>query len=168
MIYRLPTAEDEAQLREYVAEHHAAGEMSISASFGLSSLPYGEWLGKMLDNAGKGSPEWGRALLFLCCEGERIVGLLSVRYELSRELSEKYGDIGYGVRPTERRKGYARKMLAHALEVCREKGMKSVILGCYRDNIASAATIKGGGGVLYAENDNYKKGRISQYYTVSL
>ena len=54
----------------------------------------------------------------------------------------KYGDIGYSVCPSERRKGYATKMLKYALEVCKELGMKSVILGCYKSNIASSKTIK--------------------------
>lgn len=80
----------------------------------------------------------------------------------------KNGDIGYGVRPSERQKGYASKMLSYALNVCRENGMEKVILGCYKSNRASAATIKKGGGVLIAENDNYTKGIISQYYEIKL
>ena len=37
---------------------------------------------------------------------------------------------------------YAAEMLDHALTVCREKGMKKVILGCDKNNTASASTIK--------------------------
>lgn len=77
-----------------------------------------------------------------------LSGLLSIRYELPEELSKIYGDIGYGVRPSKRNKGYATKMLAYALSVCREKGMHEVLAGCYKDNLASVATIKKNGGVL--------------------
>ena len=59
-------------------------------------------------------------------------------------------------------------MLGFGLSVCREKGMSKVILGCYKDNLASAATITRNGGVLTVENDNYEEGRVSQYYQVKL
>ena len=87
---------------------------------------------------------------------------------MPESLSWKLGDIGYGVRPSERQKGYATEMLGYGLSVCREKGRTRVILGCYKDNLASAATIRKNGGVLAVENDNYEEGRISQYYQIDL
>lgn len=96
------------------------------------------------------------------------MGLLSIRWELSPSLAEIYGHIGYGVRPGERRKGYATAMLRHALEICREKGLSEVILGCYKDNLPSVRTILKCGGVLTAENNNDSEGRISQYYKICL
>ena len=59
-------------------------------------------------------------------------------------------------------------MLNYALSVCREKGLEKVILGCYKENLASAATIRKNGGILIDENENYKEGRISQYYLINL
>jgi predicted acetyltransferase len=59
-------------------------------------------------------------------------------------------------------------MLRYALSVCKEKGMDKVLLGCYKDNLASAATIKKNNGVLANENDNYNEGRISEYYSIKL
>ena len=168
MLYRLPEDGDEALLQDYVREHHDHGENSISASLGLSSSVYTEWVAKIQKNAAEGDETWGKSLLYLCFDGDRLAGLLSIRYELPKEISEKYGDIGYGVRPSERNKGYATEMLRHALRVCREKGMEKVILGCYQDNLASAATIRKNGGVLMEENEKYQKGRISQYYLVVL
>ena len=84
------------------------------------------------------------------------------------ELSEKNGDIGYGVRPSERNKGYATAMLRYALSVCKEKGMKKAVLGCYKDNPASAATIRKNGGILTVENSNYNENKTSQYYSITL
>ena len=168
MEYRLPTIEDELALREYVTEHHENDENSVSASMGLPAMEYQEWVEMIHKNATIGNEEWGKSLLYLCIDHKRIVGLLSIRYDLSAKLSNQYGDIGYGVRPSERRKGYATKMLSYALSVCRSKNMNQVILGCYKDNIASAATIIKNGGVLLTENDNYHSGRISQYYTIRL
>ena len=168
MIYRLPELNDKIMLHEYVQEHYDNGETSISASLDLSISDYSEWVEKIQNNAYVGDNEWGKSLLYLCFDEMKLVGLLSVRYELSKTLSEKYGDIGYGVRPSERRKGYATAMLRYALATCKEKGLKRVILGCYKDNFASAATIKRNGGVLFAENDNYTDERTSQYYLINL
>ena len=168
MIYRLPELSDRDRLREYVREHRDHKESSISASLGLSSSDYAEWVEKIRRNASDGDEQWGKSLLYLCLDQDRLIGLLSVRYELSESLSEKIGDIGYGVRPSERGKGYATEMLGHALSVCREKGMSKAVLGCYKDNPASAATIRKNGGVLIAENEKYREGRISQYYLIDL
>lgn len=168
MKYRLPEIDDRNILQAYVQEHYDHEETSISASMGLSSCDIAVWMEKIRNNAVHGDDQWGKSLLYLCLDDDRLVGLLSIRYELPKMLSEKYGDIGYGVRPSERNKGYAASMLAYALSVCREKGLKKVILGCYKDNLASAATIRKNGGILYTENDNYQKGRTSQYYEIKL
>lgn len=168
MNYRLPEISDKTLLCEYLREHYDAGESSVSASMDLSASAYSEWVGMVWNNASIGNAEWGKSILYLCFDEMRLVGLLSIRYDLSKEQSGIYGHIGYGVRPSERKKGYATTMLRHALSVCKEKGMKQVILGCYKDNPASAAVIKKNGGVLFAENDHYAKGRISQYYLIAL
>ncbi|MBR0461717.1 MAG: GNAT family N-acetyltransferase [Erysipelotrichaceae bacterium] len=165
---RLPEISDESILQEYVKEHFDNGEKSISASMGLSSSVYSEWVEKIHRNADTGDSTFGRSLLYLCFDEDRLVGLLSIRYELPEELRNKYGDIGYGVRPSQRNKGYATAMLKHALSVCREKGMDKVVIGCFKDNQASAATIKKNGGKLIAENGNYKEGLISQYYLIDI
>ena len=168
MQFRLPEINDEDILRAYMQEHHENGETSISASLGLSSAVYTEWVEKIKRNALYGDEQWGKSLLYLCFDEGRLIGLLSIRYNLPEELSVKYGDIGYGVRPSVRNKGYATAMLGYALSVCKEKGMENVILGCYKDNLTSAATIRKNGGVLIAENENHKEGKISQYYQIKL
>jgi len=168
MIYRLPKIEDEGIINDYVNEHYKNGEKEISPSHGLILSEYDRWVEKINRNAVLGDEIFGKSLLLLCFDENRLVGLLSIRYELPPKLSYIIGDIGYGVRPSERNKGYATVMLKHALDVCREKGMTKVILGCFKDNIASAKTIIKNGGILVCENDNYQKGRLSQYYVIEL
>lgn len=168
MIYRLPEITDQAALQAYVQEHFDHGENSISASVGLQGMAFPEWVRAIHANASTGNAQWGRSLVYLCLEQDKLMGLLSIRYELPEELSQSIGDIGYGVRPTQRNKGYATAMLRHALSVCKENSMNSVLLGCYKENPASAAVIRKNGGVLIAESDNYSEGRISQYYQIEL
>ena len=78
----------------------------------------------------------------------RIYGMLQVRHDLNEYLRNFAGHIGYSVRPTERRKGYAKKMLKQALKVCREElGMNRVMVSCLVENEASRRTILACGGV---------------------
>lgn len=80
-------------------------------------------------------------------ENGRLLGLLQIRLELMGYLTDFGGNIGYCVRPSERRKGYAGEMLRRSLDICREKGLQKVLITCLEDNIASARTIESCGGV---------------------
>ncbi|NLE13599.1 MAG: GNAT family N-acetyltransferase [Clostridiales bacterium] len=173
MTYRMPEAGggDREMLCEYVREHRENGETDISASHGLTGSEYSEWVGKSeryIKTLRKATRHGENRYLYLCLEGGRLIGLLSIRYGLPEELSRKYGHIGFGVRPSERKKGYAAAMLEYALSVCKDKGMNRVILGCYKDNPASAAVIIKNGGVLISETGDYTEGRISRYYSIEL
>lgn len=61
------------------------------------------------------------------------------------------GNIGYGVRPSERRKGYATELLRLLLLKCEEFGMYEVCVSCLRDNVASLKVIRHNGGKLEKE-----------------
>jgi predicted acetyltransferase len=167
MKYRLPTLGDLDILKEYVEEHYSNYERSISASNGLTNMDYNKWVDKINRNSETADDDWGKYYLYLVLdENEKLVGLLNIRYNLTNELRERYGDIGYGVRPSERRKGYATKMLEQALKICREKNMKDVILGCYENNYGSNKTIIKNGGILY--RTNYEEKQISDEWTLKL
>jgi predicted acetyltransferase len=78
----------------------------------------------------------------------RLVGFVSIRHELNDNLREVGGHIGYAIRPSERRKGYATAATALALEECRQRGIDRVLVTCDVDNVASATVIERNGGVL--------------------
>ena len=70
-----------------------------------------------------------------------IVGMIDIRHYLNEYLTQAGGHIGYGVRKTERNKGYAKQMLKLSLEKCKELKIKKVLITCDEDNIASEKVI---------------------------
>lgn len=77
----------------------------------------------------------------------KLVGMLQVRHYFNEYLEKYAGHIGYSVRPSERRKGYAKEQLRLALPFCREIGLDRVLIACEPDNPASRRTILANGGV---------------------
>ena len=80
-------------------------------------------------------------------EDGRVVGMLQIRHYFNEYLEKYSGHIGYSVRPSERRKGYATAMLHDALPRCRELGITDVLISCLTDNEGSRRTILHNGGV---------------------
>ena len=77
----------------------------------------------------------------------RLVGMLQVRHYFNEYLEKYAGHIGYSVRPSERRKGYAKEMLRLALPYCKSIGLDRVLIACEPGNPASRRTILANGGV---------------------
>lgn len=133
--------------------------------------PYQKWLSWMqADKNAATCPEGHvpQTLYFLLRPGEaRILGALSIRHWLNKDLLVTGGHIAYGIRPSERRKGYATRQLSLGLEQCRAMGLPKVLITCDRDNIGSAKVILNNGGVFENEaiDDDEK---IVQRYWITL
>ena len=74
-------------------------------------------------------------------ESNKIVGIIDLRHTLNDFLKD-FGNCGYSVRPSERKKGYATDMLRQILKVAKESGMDELHLSVERDNKPSIRTIK--------------------------
>ena len=99
----------------------------------------------------------------------RIVGMINVRYSISAEkLKSGWTHIGYGIRPTERRKGYAKIALYLALLEEQKLGEVRILLDCTVDNIGSNRTILSLGGELEkTELDEYDN-TMTNYYWINV
>ena len=97
----------------------------------------------------------------------RLLGAVNIRHYLNEYLLREGGHIGDGIRPSERRKGYATEMIRLALIECKKLGMNKVLITCDRDNIGSAKSIIHNGGILENEFVN-SDGEIEQRYWITL
>ena len=78
----------------------------------------------------------------------RLVGMIQVRHCLNEYLRSFGGHIGYSVRPSERRRGYAKEQLRLCLPWCKQTlGLDRVLITCESSNPASRRTILANGGV---------------------
>jgi predicted acetyltransferase len=77
-----------------------------------------------------------------------IVGRLSLRYRLNEFLARVGGHIGYGVIPSQRRRGYATEMLRQALPICARVGIERALITCDIHNVGSRRAIEKCGGLL--------------------
>ena len=78
----------------------------------------------------------------------KIVGAINVRWNLSEEMLQFGGNIGYGIRPTERQKGYNKINLYLGLIEAKKVGLDKVKLDCEVSNLASNKTIRALDGTL--------------------
>jgi len=163
-----PTIEHKQAALDYKQEHLDCGEANIHGSSGfIRADSYESWLEKIIRNQTEADPDWVTGSVYFAIENDRIIGTIAVRNDLNESLRNIGGHIGYGIRPSERRKGYGAAMLALVLEKCREAGIKKALVTCDKVNIASAKTAIANGGVL--ENEFAEEnGNVVQHYWITL
>lgn len=164
----LPTIEHKQAAWAYRQEHIDSGEPWIHGSGGLIKAEnYESWLEKVTNRDATAYPDRVPKTTYFAVVDGRIVGTIQIRHTLNDSLLKEGGHIGYGVRPSERRKGYAAKMLTLALQICRELGIEKALVTCSKANIASAKTIIKCGGVFENEITG-ENGSVVQRYWIAL
>ncbi len=167
-----PTKEYEEQAYEYIKEFNDYNS-NINGVGGLKHYigDYDGWLKKLEEDRTRTTigDEVPAETFFLIRENDnKLLGIINIRLALNDRLLQSGGHIGYGIRPTERKKGYASYQLYCALEFCKEMGLENVLITCNKDNIGSAKTIQNSCGVLENEIIDPTNGKILQRYWVNV
>lgn len=153
----LPQARDGEAYLDLMREWLAFGGRLNPAALQNNGADYETWLRWMcLDRAPGTCPPGAKpqTLYFLRRRGEsRILGALTIRGPLDWAADDgvkpdENGNIGYGIRPSERGKGYGRRLLALGAEKCRALGFHTILVTCDADNAPSKRVIAANGGVL--------------------
>lgn len=116
----------------------------------------GEKYSSLLENVRwdrDGTREWRvPSTAFFWVENGRIIWAIQLRHHIDHpNLVYRWGHIGYGVRPSERRKWYASKMLHLILEKAREIWLKKVLITANVTNVGSNKVIQKNGWILEKE-----------------
>ena len=97
-----------------------------------------------------------------------IVAISNLRHELNDFLLSYGGHIGYGVRPSARRRGYATQVLGQTLLKAKARGIDRIRITCSKDNVASAKTILRNDGKLEDEVFMPEQGELICRYWINL
>lgn len=81
------------------------------------------------------------ALQYLYVDEDQLIGMVNIRLYLNEYLKQYGGHVGYSIAPTQRGKGYGKKMLQEACRKCKELGIHDILLVAEKKNMASIRTI---------------------------
>jgi predicted acetyltransferase len=160
------TRENSGDLAEYAREFADAGESYVVLPGNdpetlLASVERFE--------AGKDLPENRvRMTWFWLLQGKRIVASSRLRHELIPVLLLDGGNIGYEVRPSERRRGVGRELLRLTLDEARRIGLRRALLTTETTNLGSIGVILANGGEFEDTSVSPNTGRTMNRYWITL
>ena len=139
----------------------------------INDISYEQWLEEVLNMPNE---EYAKSLgyvpgytyFLIRREDDKIIGMINIRYNLTEEMLTYAGHIGYGVRPSERRKGYAKLQLYLALKKANELSLDKVMISCDETNEASDRTIKSLGGVFERKQLEQDRSEILNIYWINV
>ena len=88
-----------------------------------------------------------KTFLLIRANYDKIVGSIQIRWNLPEEMKKFGGNIGYGIRPTQRKKGYSKIGLYLGLIEIQKMGLTQIQLSSDSANVGSIKTMIALGGI---------------------
>ena len=158
------------ELVEYNSDMNGTGSMYRC----LKDWTYEQWLKELENETNQeymDSIGWAPSVtcFFVRENDNKIIGMINLRYNITVDIITKGGShIGYGIRPTERRKGYNKINLYLGLLEEQRLGEKKVLLDCTADNVGSNKTITALGGILEKSEIDDWDNELTNYYWINV
>jgi predicted acetyltransferase len=146
-----------------------AGEELIPFPLTFENGDFGAFVAR-LDAAsrGEGIPAdfVANTTFWLVDDRGEVVAVSNLRHDLTAKLRVEGGHIGYGVRPSARRRGHATEILRNTLGQARSHGIEAALVTCAADNAGSRGTILRCGGRLDSEEYVESRREVVQRYWI--
>lgn len=133
-------------------EEMLAADSSFDGCFSMKRMPdpkeYSDYCTEWANPSRPLDEKGARGTVLLCIRktDNRVVGCMQVHHVLNERMRKYTGHVGYSVRPSERRKGYATRMLKKAKDYLSSFGFAEIVVSCLVENEASRRTILANGG----------------------
>lgn len=98
--------------------------------------------------------------IYIMYVNDRPVGYIGLRTEIDENWRKWSGNVYYVIRKSERKKGYATKMLELALTEFKKMNFKEVFCNSSAGNFSSATVIEKNGGIFLNEDEGTKYYKI--------
>ena len=109
-----------------------------------------------------------KTFLLIRKNDDKIIGCINIRWNLTDYMKKYSGNIGYGIRPTERNKGYNKINLYLGLLEAKKLNLNKVMLVCETNNLPSSKTIEALGGILERKEIDPNDGLLTSYYWIDI
>lgn len=109
-----------------------------------------------------------KTFLLIRKNDDKIIGCINIRWNLTKYMKKYSGNIGYGIRPTERNKGYNKINLYLGLLEAKKLNLNKVMLVCETNNLPSSKTIEALGGILERKEIDPNDGVLTSYYWIDV
>jgi predicted acetyltransferase len=167
--FEKPHAALAASYRAMVAEMRGEGEDLIPFPLSFDHDDFAAFLAKLSAcERGEGIPAdfVAHSTYWLVDAAGEVVAVSNLRHALTPKLKVEGGHIGYGVRPSARRKGHATEILRGTLRAAQALGIESALVTCAAENAGSRGTILRCGGRLDSEEYVEARGEVVQRYWI--